>query len=40
MHAAYVTYERSLREDPSDFYDGIIAAAWEGCDSTKNMEAK
>ncbi|XP_071562550.1 triokinase/FMN cyclase isoform X2 [Temnothorax nylanderi] len=41
MYAACTTYEKLLKEeDPSDFYDKIAAAAWEGCYSTRNMKPK
>jgi len=40
MYAAYTKYEKLLKEYPSDFYDKIAAAAWEGCISTKNMKPK
>lgn len=40
MHAACTTYEKLLEENPSDFYDKIATAAWEGCYSTKHMKPK
>ncbi|KAG5318886.1 TKFC cyclase, partial [Pseudoatta argentina] len=40
MYAAYTTYEKLLKECPSDFYEKITAAAWEGCYSTRNMKPK
>lgn len=33
-------HERSEQTNPTDFYDKIIKAAWEGCNSTKNMIPK
>ncbi|XP_011869124.1 PREDICTED: bifunctional ATP-dependent dihydroxyacetone kinase/FAD-AMP lyase (cyclizing)-like isoform X2 [Vollenhovia emeryi] len=42
MHGACTAYERLLEEAifPGDFYDKIMAAAWEGCYSTRNMKPK
>ncbi|EZA59458.1 triokinase/FMN cyclase [Ooceraea biroi] len=40
MYATCITYEKLLNEDWNNFYDQITTAAWEGCDSTKNMKPK
>lgn len=40
MDATCTMYEKMLREHPSDFYDRLAAAAWKGCDSTKDMKPK
>lgn len=38
MDAVYAMYKRMLKEHPNDFYDRLAAAAWKGCDSTKDMK--
>lgn len=40
MNAVYLMYEKILNEHVSDFYKKITTAAWEGCNSTKNMKPK
>ncbi|XP_032676558.1 triokinase/FMN cyclase-like isoform X2 [Odontomachus brunneus] len=40
MDAVYTMYGKILNEHVNDFYDKIAAAAWKGCDSTKNMKPK
>lgn len=40
MYAVCTMYEKLLNEDWNKFYDRIIAAAWEGCNSTRNMKPR
>ncbi|EFN87717.1 Dihydroxyacetone kinase [Harpegnathos saltator] len=40
MDAVYTTYEKIPSKDCNVFYSKIAAAAWKGCDSTKDMKPK
>lgn len=40
IDAACVMYEKVLNEYSDEFYNKIVTAVWQGCNSTKNMKPK